>query len=545
MKKSKYQEIQDYLALIIRRKWWILGTFIVCAGGAALFAVIIPDVYVSEANIIIRQQDIPSAFVTDLSTQSTDERASIIEKIILSRTNIMLVLDEFEDELTGYRGLNDQIKIAKLTKKIKIDFLRGIQGSLSSITNVLISYRDQNPELAQKITYRLNALFLEEYRKLRETQYFGTTNFLESEVEKKRKELEETGARLEVLKRRNRYQLPEEIDTNLRTLERLQQDKNSTIDALDRSIGDKRGLERQLSDTPKNIPKEQAESFSRNSQTTDPDLNAYLQKKQECKKLIATKLEDHPEVRRCKAELEEFEKDLPESVINGASEALEAGEKEGPEPEMVPNPAYQKLQIQIHEANNEIKLRQEKITRIEDEMAVYRKRVENTPKVQLDMAGVLREYEDLEKDYDDLKKKLNDAKLAQSAESQQKGTQFEQLDPANYPLMPAGPTRQVIFLAGVLVSFGLSLGVAFVIDLSNPTIVTHAELERVMETKVLIEVPRIVTPEDIRKNRYRNAIYATSFVVLTGLYAGFLYFLYLKQQKLVQILSPLIERIHG
>jgi len=75
--------------------------------------------------------------------------------------------------------------------------------------------------------------------------------------------------------------------------------------------------------------------------------------------------------------------------------------------------------------------------------------------------------------------------------------------------------------------------------------VTHKELERVFQTKVLIEVPRIITPEDLNKKRHRDVIYTTSFVFLAGLYAGFLFFLYLKQQKLVQILSPLIERIQG
>ena len=86
---------------------------------------------------------------------------------------------------------------------------------------------------------------------------------------------------------------------------------------------------------------------------------------------------------------------------------------------------------------------------------------------------------------------------------------------------------------------------AFLVDVCSPTIFTQAELERVLKAKVLIEVPRITTPADIRKKRWMGLLYAATFIALTGAYGGCLYYLYLKQSRLLPILDPLIQRIQG
>jgi len=543
MKKSRFAGLKDYLALIVRRKWWILGTFIIFAGLAALFAKILPVTYLSESTIQIQQRDIPSDFVKDLIAGNTDQRLSIIEQTILSRTNLLKVLSEFERELGGYRGMNDQAKVARLAKRIRIRFpTERVRGTYLPVTSIRISYRDRNPELAQKITSRLTALFIEQDNLAREEQVYGTTQFLSAELEKVALQLRESESRLQAIKGRYRYELPTERDTNLRTLDRLQTQKNSNIEALDRYMSLKLNLEQQLSEIPPEIPREQAMRAS--APAADPALEAYRKKEQEYRELVARAKDTHPEVRRVKAELDELRKALPEEALLAVPDG-QAGAEQETDPAMAPNPAYQNLATQLRQVNTEIEIREREKTWIENEIALYNRRVANTPRVEQEIAEAVRLNDDLMKEHDSLKAKLSQARLSESAESRQKGAQFRVLDPANYPFEPTPPTPPVIFLAGLAISLLLGVAVAFVVDMASPRVITQAELERVLPTRVLAEIPRITSPSDIRKRRRMGAVYAASGVALAGLYGGCLYLLYLKQSRLLQILDPVIQKIQG
>ena len=62
----------------------------------------------------------------------------------------------------------------------------------------------------------------------------------------------------------------------------------------------------------------------------------------------------------------------------------------------------------------------------------------------------MRLNDDLKKQYDDLKSKLSQARLSESLESKQKGSQFQIVDPANYPLVPAKPNKPLVLLGSAL-----------------------------------------------------------------------------------------------
>ena len=174
MQRMRLRGLHDYLALVVRRRWWVAISFLAFSALAVLFSMLFPKVFLSETMILIQPRDVPSDFVKDLIAGSTDERLSSIEQTILSRTNLLKILNEFGDRMPGYRGLNDDRKVIKLKKRIKIDFYSERRnGVYLPTTSFRISYRDQNPELAQKITDRLTLLFIEQDSRAREDQVFG------------------------------------------------------------------------------------------------------------------------------------------------------------------------------------------------------------------------------------------------------------------------------------------------------------------------------------------------------------------------------------
>ncbi len=540
---ARLTTLNGYLALLVRRKWWIIVPFLALSAFSVLFARVIPDAYISDTMIMIQPREIPTDFVGDLISGSTDQRLSSIEQTILSRTNLLKICSEFENSMDQYHGLNNEAKVAKLKSQILIRFpTEGSGGSYMPVTHIRISFRDNNPELAQKIAGRLTSLFIEQDARTRESRVFGTTQFLKTQLGKVEKELKQSEESLNILKERYRNQMPDQLDTNLRALDRLQRELTATIEALDRSISNQMALERQISETPSEIVQESSLNVeSAKAPVTNPLVEEYKKKELEYKQLATRVTERHPDLQRVKAELEGLREEIsPEDL-----EVLDAPILKPPSPDIEPNPAYQKLTAQLQQIKTEIEIRQRRKKQIEEEMARYNQRVENKPRVEQEIAALWRENEDLRQQHDDIKSKLEQAKMAESLESLQKGAQFVVVDPANYPLEPAPPSRLAIMLTGFAVSLFAGFALAFLVDLSSKKVFTEFELEKLLKAPVLAEIPAIVTVNDLRRARRMRFLQVSLFLVFAGIYIAGLYYLYLKQSILLNLLAPLIERIRG
>src|SRR2546429_238388 len=90
---------QDFLALLVRRKAWVLVSFIALTSALGLLTYVLPKTYVSETLILVRPRDVPQDFVKDLIAGTPEERLKSIEQTILSRTNLLQILREFGDKL--------------------------------------------------------------------------------------------------------------------------------------------------------------------------------------------------------------------------------------------------------------------------------------------------------------------------------------------------------------------------------------------------------------------------------------------------------------
>ena len=217
MKKLIFSEPLDYLALLIRRKWWIMIPFALLSSSIAVVTYHLPDVYASETFIQVEPRDVPNDFVRDLITVNTTQRLSSVQKTLLSQTNLFRVITEFESQLTSLQGLEDNQKVNKFKSRIGIQ-VESLAGGTSFLS---IRYEDQNPELAQRITSRLASLVIEYDNRLRQEQVFGTGEFLDSEIEKVSRKLAEAEELLAQMKGAYRYELPDQLQTNLRTLDQL------------------------------------------------------------------------------------------------------------------------------------------------------------------------------------------------------------------------------------------------------------------------------------------------------------------------------------
>src|SRR5215831_2953996 len=216
MKGLSLSSTQDVLALVIRRRWWLIWPFLGLSCAVALFTYILPKMYISDTLILIRPRDVPNDFVKDLIAGTTEQRLSAIEQRVLSRTNLVQILQEFGDRLLEYQRFNMDEKVLKLRETIQVTFeVDKRMGAPLPVTYFHVSHQNRNPELAQKITAKLASLFIEQDNRAREDQVFGTTEFLNGELEKVAVQLNDSETKLKQLKERRRYELPDQLEPNL------------------------------------------------------------------------------------------------------------------------------------------------------------------------------------------------------------------------------------------------------------------------------------------------------------------------------------------
>jgi polysaccharide chain length determinant protein (PEP-CTERM system associated) len=538
MKRMTPRGPQDYVALIVRRKWWILIPFLALSCAVILFTYILPKVYVSETLILIRPRDVPKDFVRDLIAGSVEQRLATIEQTVLSRTNLVQILNEFEKEQPEYEGLNIEQKILKLRKQIYVNFQFENRGGVQlPLTYFRITYQNRNPELAQKITSKLTSLFIEQDNRTREGQVAGTTEFLSGELEKLSEQIKKSDTELKDLKARRRYELPDQLETNLRTLDRLGLQKQSNAEALDRYATIRLNLERQIVET-------QAARQLAGAAAQDPIVEEYRRKQLQLNELAAKYTAKHPEVASLKLQLERLRKQVsPEDLALLEQENnAQNGSRNAKATEA--NPVYQNLISQQQEVKTEFAIRERERQWIEAEIEKYSQRVRNAPQSEQEIVEVLRKNTDLNKQYDDLKKNLTQAKLSESLENKQKGSQFVVMDPANYPLIPTKPVKSTIILNGMLLSLLACIIFAVAVDLANPKIWTHSEIESLLGATVLAEIPQIVTDSDVAlAAKTKRSRIAPSLAAATA-YGFFLYILYINQGYVLRHLDTIIQRLY-
>lgn len=514
---------QDLFAVIFRRKNLIAAVFLSLMALVTLVTLLIPNIYESESLILVQPRDVPESVVKEFITVDPVRRLAAIQETVLSRSNLMRVMNEFQQiQFTGI-GLTDTDRIAHLRNRIHIDIK--IEGSRSdeTVSYFKVGYRDRDPALAQRVTSRLTSLFIEHDAKTRENQVYGTVEFLRGELDKVSSRLEESEKTLTELKDRYRYEMPEQLEPNLRTLDRLQEQLKANTEAYDRYVSMKLDLERQLSETSPVITKEREQKASLNPvREKSPLVEEYEEKERRLNELKSHYTEKHPDIIRLEAELKRLKSEIP------PEDWMEVRQPTELEPEQItqPNPVYSQLTSQLRQVNTELEILAESREWIQSEIGRYSSHVQNTPEREQRVGIYQRQYDDLKKQHEDLKQKLADAELAESLESRQKGEQFLVIDPANFPQEPVKPNRLLILLAGLGISLAIATGLALGIEFAGQKVWNQWEIEEAIGLPVIGEVPEILTDEEATSRRRRGWMKAVAFAVLFLTFAGFIYGIY-------------------
>ena len=304
----------------------------------------------------------------------------------------------------------------------------------------------------------------------------------------------------------NRFELPDVLDANLRTLEQLRSESQASLARL-ASLQERRGaLEKQLVESEIAGPEL---SGIKGGAGTPTDV-VLQNRKRELADLLRHYSPKHPDVVRLKAEITAAEEDFKTERAQSGSGRDFAG------PAVV-SPLSQVLQKQIAGLDAEIKSIQAQAEGLRHQVALYQTRVDNTSVRGIELSKISRTYEITLKKYQDLLAKGLESELSENMEKKQKGEQFQILDPANFPLKPVRPNRQMIVLFGLLAGLGAGFGLAFVWDNLNTSFRRSDDFSTYVNLPLLATIPALVTRSAVlEQRRAQSLLVLGSFGVLVA-----------------------------
>ncbi len=483
-----------YFDMISRRRRLVIIPVLLCTFAGVLLAMTLPPYYRSTTTILVEKQQIPEAYVQSTDKTPFNQRLNTLRQQIMSRQKLERIINDFHLYQDGVsrnplivilNRLGLKIKTKPLSKEgilnrmaddVEAKVIGGSSGDAFSI-----SYVGNDPNITMQVTNMLASLFIEENLKSREQYAAGTSDFLANELENAKRELEAQERAVRAYKEKYMGALPQELETNLRTLDRLQMELQS-INIEEKNAEDRNlMLEAQLNQ-PAGTPVSVSPVIPPNP------LAAELQKLQhDLAYLLSTYKENYPDVVIAKKRINELKQLLARSGKNNEQNANDKKNDEFEEvrPEVRNPELYNNMvAVKTHLAN--LKQREAEVRK---QIKGFEKRVAETPANEQKFVDLSRDYNISLKNYQVLLEKKLNAKLSENLEKRQKGERFTIIDPANLPDMPFKPNRTVIALMGIIAGLGTGIGLVLFFEFINPVFRKPEDFEGVVDLTVLALIP--------------------------------------------------------
>lgn len=496
-------------ALSVLRALWkrklLISTLAVLAGLLATVIVFwLPAVYRAEVLILVESQRIPERYVASTVSTDLNDRLSNIRQQIMSYTRLLAIINKYNLYQRERQRQAEEEVIEIMRKDIDVRLEQG--WSKDQPGAFRISYEGQYPAVVAQVANELGDLFIDQNLRSREVYALGTSDFIENQLAEAKKRLEEQESKLTEYKRRHNGELPQQENTLVASLNRLQTQLQGVQDEISRTEQVKTMKESEFAtaQTSQTALTQITQRIDESGNAPgDPASLAGLIEQTE-KQLAALRTrytESHPDVKEVREALAKLKEREAKRTAQQAA-AGSVGEKPGAGGQ-TPNPSSMMSGTLIRERERveQLKTQQSIIAkqladlasdreRILRETAAVQARLQQLPLREQQMVGLARDYENSKANYQSLLGKKLSAEMATQMEKNQKSERFTVLDSARVPEKPVAPNRLLFTLAGWMASLVLAMTVALAAEFNRNVVLGEWELPE--DTPILGRVPRIV-----------------------------------------------------
>ncbi len=473
-------EREKYLLdLLWRRKWWLILPLVLAAGASVYVVRQLPESYYAETTILVIPQSLPADIARATATTRLEDRLASFTVQIRSRSNLELVARNVGLIPPGADELTVQRICSKLERSVFVQYDR------RHLSYFKIGVRHPKARVAAELANGLAESFIEQNQNMGLQQADRNLQQAERWLQEVKTRLDHVREQIAEYERAHVWELPERKQDNVQQLQAAQQQ----LDLINQEIRfkvqrlDALRAAAQGSETAMPVPGGVGAEASKTLAQLQEELN----------KLLLVYTDEHPEVRRKRAEIREFM-----ALQSGqADEAAETGQPAVPA-SLLAEIAKQEQELAQLTSRRELEL--EKIARFEQ-------RIDRTPIHEQKLGELKREEAFLAQQYQNRLEEKQKAERAAELERTRQSEQYRIQDPA---LVPSKPERTMtLYAIALCLAAGLAIGAGaiFVAEVLDTSVRSEEEFRRLFpEVPILASVPNLDRPSVKKKRRGAAAV---------------------------------------
>ena len=482
MQRKAPTSIGDFVAVLQRRKYWLILPAVVVTVVGFLLVPLVPRTYQSTATMLAQGTPVPNVYEKRVSSSDVADQVQRIALRVMSSEDLARMAAELnlypklvQEGKTGEIGalMNKNLTIAPATTAVES---RGVVA-------FTISYVAATPRLAQEVTSRLADLFVKENIREGNQATQGATHFLDAQLAQAGRQLAEQQARIQAFKSAHLGSLPEEEAANLQMMSQVQSDLQTNAQALDQDNQQKVYLESVLNVDP-----------TGKGDTASPAPMSPLQlelaeKQAELHADLLKYTPEHPDVIRLKHDIAALKQQLATAPKTSAAAAAVA--TAAPALTQTGGPSQTDLlRGQLVALNTEIKSRQARAHQLEQKLTQMQASAGTAPAVQTEYLSLASTYDEMQKNYNLLLEKRQQAAMAADLNRDVAPEELSIVNPATLPTAPYKPDPVLLYLGAVLLGALAGFLFALIVELKDDTIHTPEEAADYLKLPVMIALPR-------------------------------------------------------
>jgi polysaccharide chain length determinant protein (PEP-CTERM system associated) len=402
-------------------------------------------------------------------------------------------------------------KVGLFRKRIEVEINRNRRG----LDAISISFKGSHPKTVMEVTNQLAGLFIDKNPKFWGDQAAEPTDIVADELETKRQLLEKSGQNLSEYRHRYMGEVPEQLEADLRILERLQTQLRERQQTLLDEKSRLTMIENQIDSNRKIL----AENRDTGTAPEEGDTLILELLKAQLNTLESNYADRHPDIIQLKIQIADLE---TKHQAVGPTSSLESRSNSSGDPS---------LQLVSHTPNDRIRQRIElkaniknlgfDIANLNREVMEYQERAERTSERERELTKLRRDYENAQESYNSLLNRKLEAEFAVNLGKKQQGEQFRIVDRAVLPLKPVLTDMRKLFLLSAAAGLGFGAGLIFLLDFMNTSLKRPTDYKFELGLTVLATIPKLLSPKDKILRRLNRGLTAVSLAFAAALTAGF------------------------
>jgi uncharacterized protein involved in exopolysaccharide biosynthesis len=433
-----------------RRKIPIIATAVGVVGVAAALIYQVEPGYKASAVIRVGEVSPAKEYVAPTVAEQVGERLKSLRLAVMARPIV-------KEAATSLGIARDPKHADEVVDDIKSRMDVKVEGE----DTFLLTYSDPNPEKAKAVVNKVAALFMQHHVERREQVASATVAAFKAELATLQPQMDAADKAVREFKTKHYGALPEQQESNLRTLDQTTMEVNIQSTNLDMD----QERRRQLLASAMSPLRHQEETLA--GQLYD-SRTKYTS--------------DNPEVKRIQAEYERVHAQRMEDE-KGLNDKVRRN-----------NPELMALE-------GEIGRTKAMVSGLRTRQSDVRKRVDQTAQNGQELAGLQSTYDGLKDKYSLTLSHIRDAELAAGLEKGLASLRFDLVEGASVPQHTMSPNRPLLGLGALILAIALGLGVGFGLDASDSSVRDPEQLrDLTLTTPILAVIPKV----DLPKGSYVN-----------------------------------------